>query len=63
MNNFLTKIQDQYPWSNLNKYWDHYELFLKELSSEWWYKICWTMDQVKENTELIINFLGKWVKE
>jgi len=55
MNEFFEKIKNDYPWSKLNKYWSHLELFLKKDSEKWWIKISGTKEQVKNTVNFIIN--------
>lgn len=62
MKNFIEGIQENFPWTTVNKYWDHYEVFVKKDSNKWWTKFSWTEEVVKKNIELIINFQEQWKK-
>lgn len=56
MEKFFKKILEDYPWSNLEKYWDHYELFLKKNVFYGGWKITGTSNQVKNTVNLIIDY-------
>ena len=50
----MEKELEGYPICRYHKYWDKYEVCLR-LSGPWLFKIVGTLDQVKEEIDLILN--------
>ena len=59
MKNFFDKVLEEYPGSNMNQYWDHFEIFVKKDETKWGIKFTGTQEQVRKNIEKVLTKFWK----